>query len=43
METNLKNRKPMLIGNKLAKEKQKIKYKIINIENDISELITEFS
>ncbi len=41
METNLKNRKPMLIGNKLAKEKQKIKYKIINIENDISELITD--
>ena len=39
VETNLKERKPSLVGNKLAKEKQKIKDKIINIENDISELI----
>ena len=39
VETNLKNRKPMLVGNKLAKEKQKIKDKIMNLENDISELI----
>lgn len=39
VETNLKERKPSLVGNKLAKEKQKIRDKIINLENDISELI----
>ncbi len=39
VENDLKEKEPVLIGNKLAKEKQKLKDKIQNIENEITNLI----
>ena len=39
VENDLKEKEPLLIGNKLAKEKQKLKDKIQNIENEITNLI----
>ena len=46
VENDLKEKEPLLIGNKLAKEKQKLKDKIQNIENEIKliqEKITKLS
>lgn len=39
VENDLKEKEPVLIGNKLAKEKQKLKDKIQNIENEMTNLI----
>lgn len=39
VENDLKEKEPVLIGNKLAKEKQKLKDKIQNIENERTNLI----
>lgn len=39
VENDLKEKEPVLIGNKHAKEKQKLKDKIQNIENEITNLI----